>query len=322
MNHKKACEILGIDINNITSEIVKRQYKKKALIYHPDKNRSADAAIKFQEIHDAYQFLIQTPSWYQDIQENIFAEFKMEHDLYESMFEGVFNDVSNEYNNILFSFLGNVIGKDVFNGVQNKIFYMIIQKLCDRCEGKAIELLEKLDKSILLKIYEILELHQEVFHFSTNFLTLIRDIVHKKTSKDECILLYTFLEDLLADNLYKLTENGNRYIIPLWHHELVYDNAGSDLYIKCVPLLPDNMKMDEHNNLNVWLKYNIADIWEKESFLVVLGKKDFLIWTKELKMQKEQIYILGGQGISKINTKDIYDVGKRGDIILHIELHI
>jgi DnaJ family protein B protein 9 len=38
---------------------MKRQYKLKALRFHPDKNKSPDASAKFQEIHEAYQTLLQ-----------------------------------------------------------------------------------------------------------------------------------------------------------------------------------------------------------------------------------------------------------------------
>jgi uncharacterized protein YpiB (UPF0302 family) len=52
MNDQGACNILEIEKDqDITIEIIKRQYRKKALQFHPDKNKAPDASRKFHEIH-------------------------------------------------------------------------------------------------------------------------------------------------------------------------------------------------------------------------------------------------------------------------------
>ena len=40
----------------------------------------------------------------------------------------------------------------------------------------------------------------------------------------------------------------------------------------------------------------------------------------ELKLCKKQSWTIVGQGLSKINNKDIYDVSERGNIILCIDI--
>jgi len=42
---------------------IKSAYRKLALKYHPDRNKSTDAATKFQEISEAYEFLIEHPGY-------------------------------------------------------------------------------------------------------------------------------------------------------------------------------------------------------------------------------------------------------------------
>lgn len=49
-------EILGVSKNASAAEL-KSSYRKKALEWHPDRNKSAEAETKFKEINEAYQVL-------------------------------------------------------------------------------------------------------------------------------------------------------------------------------------------------------------------------------------------------------------------------
>lgn len=56
MNTTEACELLGIPIG-ASAEDVKKAFKKKAIEFHPDKNKDPGAEEKFKKINEANQFL-------------------------------------------------------------------------------------------------------------------------------------------------------------------------------------------------------------------------------------------------------------------------
>ena len=60
MNFTKACGILDISMehrNPLNMDIVKKQYRRKALHYHPDKNKSENSTAEFLLIKEAYHHL-------------------------------------------------------------------------------------------------------------------------------------------------------------------------------------------------------------------------------------------------------------------------
>lgn len=302
MNYYNACTILDIENNEITLEILKKQYRRKALQYHPDKNKSENASSKFVEIRGAYEYLLKY------LDQNINDES---------------NYSNNGYVNTLFSFLQNILGNESqYSDIKNKLFYMIVNKIANSCENKAYDLLEKMDKRIVIKIAELFFKYKEVFHFSEGFLGRLEILIANKIKGDECIVLNPFLEDLFENNLYKLTENNSTYYIPLWHDELIYDISGNDLYIKCIPILPENVTIDTHNNIHVHVSYKLLDIWGKNVVEFEMGKKNFSFFTQDLKLKENQQLILPKEGISIINVDNIYDITNKSDVYLHLTIFL
>jgi hypothetical protein len=128
------------------------------------------------------------------------------------------------------------------------------------------------------------------------------------------------LDDLFENNLYKLTVNGEVYIIPLWHHELVYDNNGSDLYFQCIPQLPINMAMDEYNHLWISVEIGLNEIWKMSAIKIPLGKNTFYIARDTIKMKEKQLLEFIGCGIPAIDTQNIYNVAKRANIYIRLTI--
>jgi hypothetical protein len=109
-------------------------------------------------------------------------------------------------------------------------------------------------------------------------------------------------------------------MIPLWHHELVYDNSGCDLYVKCSPILPENMEIDDDNNLHIWIKYAVSDVFEQTSVILDVGSRRVEFDGTQLRLLKNQLLVLKRCGISRIDVDEIYNISRTGDLILHVEL--
>jgi hypothetical protein len=310
MNYRKACEILDLDADNGEQDIdiIKKKYRIKALVYHPDKNSSPDASSKFQDIYNAYDFLLKKEGYIEDDDDDLDAD----------MFDYDEEDMDkNSYRWSMYSFLKTLLKNDTVG----MLFYKIINKISISCEKTALENISKLDKPTLLKVFDFLKKYEETFHFAGGFMEKVEEIIKEKHKNDECVILNPTIDDLFENNLYKLTLNNEIYIVPLWHHELVYDSSGCEIYVKCEPILDENITIDYKNNIHVNVTHNIEDIWKKETIEVALGKKIISFNREDLKLLENQVIIVY-DGISKINTEYIYDISKKANVYVHLTLVI
>jgi len=296
MNFQKACKILDInDKQKLNVDELKHKYKLYALKFHPDKNKSIDATEKFQEINSAYQYLCS-----HDIELN---------EPYQE---------NTSYSDILFTFMTSIIPIDK----DTNVIHIIIQKLTHVCESKSHDFLDKLDKDTLIKIYNVIKTNKDIFHIKDEYITKIENIINNKIQKDEVIILNPTLEDLFDNNLYRLTIDKNTYIIPLWHHELQYDNNGKDLYVRCNPVLLDDIEIDETNDIHVYKSYKIHEIWGKQDIEIEIGNRIFPIEAYELKFIENQTVFILDSGISRPNVKNIYDISMLSTIYIHVTLEL
>lgn len=127
MNIIRACEILEINTNSNQEEI-KKAYKKKALEYHPDKNKSDNAADKFKEVGEAYTFL--TKRINNQPNGNINP-----HDIFKDIFKNDINIKINNINKIFTNF--SINGQQNINN--NKNNFVSRSSKIQIIDGKKIE---------------------------------------------------------------------------------------------------------------------------------------------------------------------------------------
>lgn len=314
MNRLDAYNILEINPTDPNMrETIKQQYRLYALKYHPDKNRDENAVDKFIKVNEAYEYLMKYHK--QSSATNSDNWFNIDDDIFTKIDECMHTQ-DNSYSNILLSFIKSIVRGES----RETLYYTILQKVSTMCESSAIDMLEKLDKQILLKIYEILNRYPDAFHFKQTFLDRIKTIIYRKNESSECIILNPTLDDLYNNNLYRLAYKDESYVVPLWHHELIYDYMGTDVYIKCYPMLPDNITIDNKNNVHVSVNYKIQDLLNMDTIMVQCHNKQLPITVNTLRITDKQTIVFAKQGITRINTDDIYDISRTSDVKITILL--
>jgi hypothetical protein len=180
-------------------------------------------------------------------------------------------------------------------------------------------LFDHIDKELCLDIYAFLSKYQKMFFISEETLIMVKNIIIEKCKDDQVFIIRPTLQDLFDNNVFKLVINEKLYFVPLWHNECYFDGEKGDIIVKCVPDLPDNVEIDEDNNILVNIKIPFTfSLFSEKIIPINLDKNVSLpLPLHELSLQQFQIYILKQKGISKIKD-NIHDIENKSDIILRI----
>jgi len=294
MDYDKACEILEISQKH-TSDQVKKAYFRMALRFHPDKYKD-DNGEKFKEVKSAYEFLSSRDKNYEKI--NIDDDIN-----YKELIKMCVKYFSPDTN------WDNIFIDTSFQGIMKD------------CQKISLKIFEKLNKERARQVYEFIYKFNSVMGVDIELLNNFKKILQNKMVYDNIIILNPSLKDLFNDNIFKLEIDEKEFYVPLWHHELHYGLKGKDLVVRCEPEIPDNIWINESNNIYLTMQISIKDLFEKGFHEFEVGEKMFKIESESLKITKEkQIVLLKEKGILRINEKHTFDTSLRGDIYVEVFL--
>ena len=317
MDIKHALDVLNLK-TNYTLEELKKSYRLNAMKHHPDKNNNSEESCeKFKEVNNAYLCLydlyISHPSHMESSdeadtstttgEESYMAIFRI---FTQSLLQKMYTNISQENAKITMD--------------------MIIKIIVEDCHELSLKMFEDMDKETAYTIYEIIHKYHSVFHISNEKLLLFEKIIRKKMESDNLVIISVSLDDLLGENnIYVLDHDDKKYYIPLWHTELYYkigekQNTSIDLIVRCMPTTPSHIYIDTNNDIYIDLRMKIAELLEKKHISFQIGSKHFTIPAGVLYVKENQTYVLKGQGIPIIHSKNMYDTSEKSSIIVNIEL--
>lgn len=319
MNLDEAFDVLefkSYEISRMNMKNLKKKYHKMALLHHPDKNEnSIGSKEKFQKINEAFEVIQRDLSLDEDDYSDPFTKNDRHDRKSNSKMDFENADYSN-YAELLKLFFRNI----VLNEKVNEFVSVILQDLISGCKEVSLKMFQDLDKEKCIFVYDFMLKYKTILHLKEGLIEKVREIILEKYKDVEIILLNPSIEDLLSHNIYKLSHDEKLCYVPLWHHELYYEIENEkEMIVKCIPELPENVEVDEYNNIFVNLEIPFdSKLLEEKCIPVSLGKFNYNISLEVLKIKKVQTYTLKNCGISRIQENDMYNIDKLANIVVRI----
>jgi len=319
MDYSTAFKILEIDISkidtkDITLHKLKKQYHKLALQYHPDKNgNTIESTEKFKQIQEAYYYL-----------KDELHFFDLENEE-EKQYDNENHSTKHEQPTPLYMDILHLFMKSILEGKYDTIISKIIQEIVSGCKNISMKLFDDLDKDTCMNVYNFLSKNRSILHLNVSILESIRVIVQQKFDNVLIYKLNPTINDLFNNNFYKLNANDEICYVPLWISESYFDISGCEVIALCEPELPNNILIDENNNIHIVKEISIVNelvnlITNNMNLQIHIADKVFEIPTQHLYMKKEQTYVLKNKGLNNILCDFDINNYEKSDIIVLLKL--
>ena len=301
MDYKKSCHIMGV-ISPFTHNELKKKYYKLALKYHPDHNpQDPTSTERFQELYEAYTLL----------------SCSCDDDTKSEDGNGDDNSSSNDYVSLFKKFLSSEYDIHIDTTT-------IVGDLIQGCKTASFKVFENLDKKTAMNVFQYMEEYSEILGMDDTIKNNLKDILREKIKDDVLIVLNSTIDNLFNADIYKLDHNGELYYVPMWHDEVTYDMQGDtakQLVVKCIPDLPQHMKVDHNNHLHIYINVCFPTLLNRETIAVpICNERLFEIPVCELRIMKKQVYTFYRMGIPLIHTENIFSIEKKGNVYVHIDM--
>lgn len=220
------------------------------------------------------------------------------------------DETTYSYNELLKEFL-------LYLKLDNCIFIQLFENLSRLTDSYSLEIFKKLDTHNAYMIYVLLSKYNGIFKIKPALLEQFKEIIVKKSG--QIFIIQPSLNDLYSSNVYCLEHKGKKYYVPMWHEEVYY---GENIVVRCVPEVPETIYIDEKNNIHQAVIKSLVDIADLKSFEVTIWERKYTIIVEQLLIKSYQLVKFNGEGIPRINTKDIYNDEKKSDVIVHLSLKL
>ena len=235
------------------------------------------------------------------------ARFQEICEAYEVLRDGTGSIVIPNYLELLRTFLQGF--------ADESIVVLAMDKLTRLCEEGRLDLLKKMNQKIIQKLLALVLHFSDMFPFSEDFIEKMKGVDNEKR-----YILNPTLEDLFSDMVFKLVVDSETYLVPLWHHHLIFDGKEGEFHVECFPVLGEGIRIDEYNHIHVQISRTWDEIWSSDFVDFSIGGKELCIPRDELVIKDYQMYIIREQGLPLIQMNRMYDVSRRGDIQVYLTI--
>ena len=344
MDIQTASDILEIDLIKIVDrDFIKKQYHKLALQYHPDKNdNTAESNEKFRQINEAYHYLKDLNDRKQNVKRD--ADISSCETTYSSMLNMFIQTILSSNTDSVKSII-----REIVNNCQ-KISFKLFEGLDKHTAIEIYEFVSKYKGILHISAETIEEVKRVIMDkFKNDQIYVLNpslDDLFENNIYKLAIFKNTFFVPLWHSELYfegtKEEEEDDNGAQSDKQCDKQRDNVGEnveqeeeeeeeetttkrnvklepiEIIVKCIPELPDNITIDENNNLLVRIEVPFSkDLLFTPYIEVPIGKQVVFIQTNTLLLKKSQPVTFKYKGISQINEHDIYCITKKSDIIVY-----